>query len=151
MSSLYEAAGGRSRLLAMTEAFYARAVADNLLGPMFGRASGEHARHLAGWLSASFGGPTDYLAERGDLRFVVWKHANLKITEAQRARWSKLMMASAVEVGLPETFLVPYARFVDSVTRSVRANSQIDLAVLRAELGLGPDEDLEPLRPETPS
>lgn len=52
---------------------------------MFDRAASEHAAHLAFRLSASFVGRTDYLVERGDLRFMIWKHAGLRITKARRA------------------------------------------------------------------
>ena len=145
--TLYELAGGRERLLAMTTRFYEAALADDLIGEMFGRAADEHATYLAGWLSASFGGPTDYLRERGDLRFVVWKHAGLAITEAQRARWARLMMEAAAEVGMPEAFLVPYGRFVDAITRSVTENSNEDLKDMRARLGLAPGEGVEPRQP----
>ena len=142
--TLFETAGGHDRLLAMTETFYAKAVRDEVIGDMFSRAATDHARHLAGWLSASFGGPEDYLAERGDLRFVIWKHAGLRITEAERARWAELMMRSAEEVGMPKAFLEPYGRFVDAITRSVLENSHVPLERMRARLGLGPDESLAP-------
>lgn len=142
--TLYETSGGYGRLLAMTEAFYRKALADDLLGEMFSKAADEHARYLAGWLSASFGGPRDYLRERGDLRFVVWQHAGLRITEAQRARWARLMMDAAAEADMPEAFLRSYARFVDAITRSVRENSNAEIDTLRAELGLAPGESMAP-------
>ena len=142
--TLYEAAGGHERLLAMTEAFYGKALEDDLIGEMFGKAASEHAEYLAGWLSASFGGPDDYLSERGDLRFVIWKHAGLDITEAQRARWAELMPGAAREVGMPETFMGPFTGFVEGVTRSVRQNSNLDMDTMRAQLGLAPGADLPP-------
>lgn len=145
--TLYDLAGGRARLLAMTTAFYEKAVDDDVIGDMFSRAASDHAAHLASWLSASFGGPRDYMRDRGDLRFVVWKHAGLRITEAQRARWARLMLDSAAEVGMPEAFMRPYERFVDAITRSVRENSNEDMAIMRAQLGLRPGEDMAPLKP----
>lgn len=148
--TLYELAGGHERLLVMTTAFYESAVADDLLGPMFDRAASEHAAYLASWLSASFGGPTDYLAERGDLRFVIWKHAGLRITEAQRARWAQLMMDAAAEVEMPEAFLFSYGRFVDQITRATRGHSNTDPAILKAELGPGPHERTVPLGVKRP-
>ena len=144
--TLYDAAGGHERLLAMTTRFYRKALADDLIGPMFSRASSEHARRLAGWFAASFGGPADYLHERGDVRFVIWKHAGLAITEAQRARWARLMMEAGAEAGMPEAFLRPYAGFVDAITRSVRENSNVPLDALRESIGLAPGEDLAPRR-----
>ena len=134
--TLYDAAGGRDRLLAMTAAFYGKATADDLIGPMFGRAAADHANYLAGWMSASFGGPRDYLAERGDLAFVIWKHAGLRITDAQRARWARLMMEAAAEVDMPRTFTVPFRRYVDAITRATQDHSNADPAWLKARLGL---------------
>ena len=145
---LYDEAGGHERLLAMTTAFYGKALADDVIGPMFSRAATDHAPHLASWLSASFGGPTDYLRERGDLRFVIWKHAGLAITEAQRARWASLMMDAAAEAGMSERFLRSYQRFVDGISRSVREHANEDMDILRAQIGLNPGETMEPLRPE---
>ena len=147
MATLYDIAGGYTGLLKMTSAFYAKALKDDLIGDMFGKAAVEHAAYLAGWLSTSFGGPQDYLAERGDLRFVIWKHAGLNITEAQRARWARLMMDAAAEVGMPVTFLRSYEQFVDQITRSVRENSNVDVDTLRLQIGLAPKEDLQPLKP----
>ena len=146
--SLYDHAGGRDRLLAMTTRFYEAARADDLLGAMFAKASPAHAHHLADWLAASFGGPQDYLETRGDVRFVIWKHAGLAITEAQRARWARLMMDAAAETGMPDAFLRPYAGFVDAITRSVRENANMPLNELRSSIGLAPGEDLAPRRPE---
>ncbi|MEM8750625.1 MAG: globin [Pseudomonadota bacterium] len=147
--TLYDVAGGYDRLHEMTTAFYAKALKDDLIGDMFSKAASEHAHYLAGWLSASFGGPTDYLTERGDIRFVIWKHAALHITEAQRARWARLMLDAAAEVAMPEAFMRSYERFVDSITRSVRENSNMDIEIMRAELGLAPGEDLYPRQKPT--
>ena len=54
------------------------------------------------------------------------------------------MMEAAAEVGMPEAFQASYGGFVDSITRSVRENSHVDVEVMRAELGLAPGEDLPP-------
>ena len=143
--TIYELAGGHDRLLAMTTAFYDKAVADDLLGGMFSKAAAEHAAYLASWLVASFGGPTDYLRERGDLRFVIWKHAGLGITEAQRARWARLMMEAAAETGMSEPFVRSYERFVDQITRATREHSNAEPDILKARLGLGAHEAVVPL------
>ena len=143
--TLYDLAGGRERLLAMTTAFYERAVADDFLGTMLDEAASEHAGRLAAWLSASFGGSTDDLRDRGDLRFVIWKHAGLRITEAQRARWARLMMDAAAGAHMPKAFVRPYGVFVDRITRATRAHSNADPAAVKADLGPGPHEATVPL------
>ena len=146
--NLYDLSGGSARLLAMTTAFYERAVKDDVLGHMFSRAAADHAAHLASWLTVSFGGPPNYLEDRGDLRFVIYKHLGLEITDAERARWASLMLDSAAEVGMPDAFMRPYAGFVATITRSVQENSNTDPDILRAELGLAPGEVMHPRKRE---
>lgn len=144
--TLYQTAGGHDRLLAMTTLFYELAVKDEILGHMFSKTSSDHARHLASWLSASFGGPTNYLNERGDIRFVIYKHIGLEVTDIQRERWAALMLKAAAEVGMPESFMHAYSGFVSSITRSVQENSNTDPEILRAELGLQPEEIMQPVK-----
>ncbi|WP_298429132.1 hypothetical protein [uncultured Jannaschia sp.] len=135
MPTLYQASGGYERLREMTESFYAKAVADDVLGAMFTAAASEHARWLAGWMSVSFGGPRDYVEERGDLRFVIWQHAGLKFTEAQRARWAELMLTSAREVAMPAAFMPGFTQYVEVITRSVAEQSHMSLPEMRVMLG----------------
>ncbi len=151
MPTLYDVSGGRDRLLAMTTAFYAKAIDDDVIGEMFGRAAGDHAAYLAGWMCVSFGGPRDYLATRGDLDFVDWKHAGLKITEAERARWARLMMEAAAEVGMPPAFLATFQRYVDGISRVVREGSHVPLEDMRRHLGLAPGEEMSPRSAERPT
>ena len=136
-----------SSLLRMTTAFYESAVADELIGDMFAKAASDHAAHLASWLSVVFGGPRDYLRERGDLGFVMYKHMGLAITEPQRARWARLMMdAAAREFADNHAFLRRFDHFVQSITRSVREVTNIEPEELRRMIGLAPGEDMLPLK-----
>lgn len=144
MTTLYDLSGGRDRLHAMTAAFYAKVIEDDLLGPMFSRGAADHATWLADWMCVSFGGPRDYLVERGDLAFVIMKHAELFATEAQRARWASHMMAAADEVGMPPEFVRPFSRYVDAISRSVRDQSNMPRARLAAMLGVPPETGREP-------
>ena len=130
----FDEAGGMPGLLAMTTRFFASAREDDILGPVFAHAAPEHAEHLAGWLAVVFGGPRDYLAERGDLRFVIRAHKAMKVTEDQRARWVSLMLASGRHAGLSPAFLQAMARFSEGISHSVRENSWVDPAVLEAAL-----------------
>ena len=143
MTTLYDLSGGRERLHAMTRAFYAKAIDDDLLGPMFRRGAADHARWLADWMCASFGGPRDYLRERGDLAHVIMKHAGLRATEAQRARWAAHMMAAAREVGMAPEFIRHFGRYVDAISRSVREQSCMPRAQLAAMLGVPPETGRE--------
>lgn len=133
------------QLLAMTTKFYEAALDDDLIGTMFSKAATDHATHLASWLSVVFGGPRDYLRERGDLSFVMYKHMALNITEAQRARWARLMMEAAADTISDEAFLRRIANFVHSITHSVREVSNIEPEEARRMIGLAPGEDMRPL------
>ncbi|MEM7641841.1 MAG: globin [Pseudomonadota bacterium] len=138
------------KLQAMTTRFYEAALDDDLIGKMFSRAATDHAVHLASWLSVVFGGPRDYLRERGDLSFVMYKHMNLKITEEQRARWARLMMDAAAETFTDEAFLRQYARFVHSITHNVREISNLPTDEVRRMIGLAPSEDMRPAAENQP-
>ncbi|MEV4453664.1 globin domain-containing protein [Streptomyces mirabilis] len=85
----------------MTKTFLFKAQADDLLGAMFA-ALDDHAGHTADWFGMTFGGPDDYLRERGDLRLLLRQYVGLRITEEQRGRWIRLMTESARETDLPE-------------------------------------------------
>ncbi|MFY0310474.1 hypothetical protein ACFMBG_11350 [Leisingera sp. D0M16] len=128
----------------MTTAFYETAVSDDLIGEMFSKAASDHAEHLASWLSVIFCGTQDYLQERGDLSFVMYKHMGLKISEAQRARWARLMMEAAGEVFSDEAFLRKYSRFVHSVTHSVQEVSSLEPDELRRIIGLSAGQEMNP-------
>ncbi|MEM7665825.1 MAG: globin [Pseudomonadota bacterium] len=137
------------KLLEMTAAFYERAVEDEVIGEMFSKAATDHAAHLASWLSVVFGGSRDYLRERGDLGFVMYKHMGLGISEAQRARWANLMMdAAAEQFGDDEAFLRRIARFVHSITHSVREVSNLESDEVRRMIGLAPGEEMLPISDE---
>ncbi len=134
--TLFDVAGGADRITEMTTAFYEKALVDPLLSPLFKEGEADHAKYLAGWFSVVFGGPKDYLTERGDLGFVIWKHVAMHITDYQRARWVNLMRQAAAEVNIDQRFLVPFDRFIDSVSRDVQANSHVPRDELRERLGI---------------
>ena len=139
MTTLYDLSGGREKLHAMTRAFYAKVIGDDLLATMFAKGAADHATWLADWMCVSFGGPRDYLVKRGDLAFVIMKHAELFATEQQRARWAMHMMAAADEVGMAPEFIRYFGRYVDQISRSVRDQSNMPRAQLAAMLGVPPE------------
>jgi hemoglobin len=132
--NLYQLAGGSEALHRMTRTFLAKAQADPLLGAMFA-GTDEHAEHIAMYFIHNFGGPDDYPRERGDLRFLLRRHVGLAITEAQRARWVQLMLASAAETGMPEPFISVFARYLEGPSHTTLRVSHLDDAEADAALG----------------
>lgn len=135
----------QDQFLAMTTAFYEAAIEDDVIGDMFSRAATDHATHLASWLAVVFGLSNDYLRERGDIGFVMYKHMGLGITEGQRARWARLMTDAAANTFTDETFLRRYGQFVNSITHNVREMSNLEPDALRSHIGLAPGENLSPI------
>jgi hemoglobin len=132
--NLYELAGGSEAFHRMTKTFLAKAQADDLLGAMFAGLD-DHAGHIADFFVMTFGGPDDYLRERGDLRFLLKQHVGLRITEEQRLRWIRLMTESARETDLPEAFITVFVDFLQGPSRNTTRVSRLSPAEARAMLG----------------
>jgi hemoglobin len=108
--------GGFDRLVA---AFYTRAMADDILGPMYRAAlstSGEtveHARErLRDFLIFRFGGVQKYVEQRGHPRLRM-RHMPFAIDWRGAERWIALMNAAMDEAGVSteaRTVLEPYFR-----------------------------------------
>jgi len=96
----------------LTAAFYRRAIADDILGPLYEQArqqSGEPDHEQAElrmreFLVQRFGGPGRYSAARGHPRLRM-RHMPYAIDEAARDRWLKLMDESLAEAGIEEPAL----------------------------------------------
>ena len=99
--TLYEWAGGAEALRRLTEVFYDRVLADEMLAPVFARMSEHHREHVAIWLGEVFGGRRRYTDEFGGYRAMLSHHLDLGLTEQQRSRWAALIAASADKAGLP--------------------------------------------------
>ncbi len=93
IAALYERMGPEN-LRAMVAGFYEQVPTDDILGPMYppDDLSGAE-RRLLGFLVFRFGGPQDYIEERGHPRLRM-RHAPFAIDMAARDRWVKLMDAS---------------------------------------------------------
>jgi hemoglobin len=126
--TLYEWAGGIEAFERLTEAFYERVRADELVGPLFAEMPKEHPHHVAIWLAEVFGGPDAYSREHGGYAHMVSKHLGLAITEEQRARWVQLIGLAADDAGLPTDpeFRSAFMAYVEWGTRIALANSQPD-------------------------
>ncbi len=106
---------GEEQISAMVRGFYRRVPTDPILGPMYPPDDLAGAEHrLRGFLIYRFGGPTDYLAERGHPRLRA-RHAPFAIDTAARDRWMELMLASIDELGIREDLRGYLERFLGGI------------------------------------
>jgi hemoglobin len=124
--TLYEWAGGKPAFDRLTEAFYERVRADELLAPLFAGMPADHPRNVAIWLAEVFGGPADYTERHGGYPHMLGKHKDLAITEAQRFRWVSLIALAADDAELPSDpeFRSAFLAYIEWGTRLALANSQ---------------------------
>ena len=124
--TLYEWAGGAPALARLTEAFYARVRADEVLAPVFAEMPADHPEHVAIWLGEVFGGPPRYTEEHGGYPHMLAKHRGRALTEEQRFRWVQLICLAADEAGLPgdPEFRSAFVAYIEWGTRLALANSQ---------------------------
>jgi hemoglobin len=110
---------GEECLRAIVAGFYRRVPQDPILGPMYPPHDLAGAEHrLRSFLTYRFGGPPDYLRERGHPRLRM-RHMPFVIDQRARDRWMALMMAAVDEqpAAAPhraylETFLGDIATFL---------------------------------------
>jgi hemoglobin len=124
--TVYEWAGGHEAFERLTEAFYRRVRADELVGPLFAAMPEDHPQHVALWLAEVFGGPPVYSEQHGGYEHMLGKHLGLGITEAQRARWAQLIGLAADDAGLPADpeFRSAFVAYVEWGSRIALENSQ---------------------------
>ncbi|MEV6521015.1 antibiotic biosynthesis monooxygenase [Longispora sp. NPDC051575] len=124
--SLYDWAGGAEAFDRLTSVFYAKVLADDVVGPLFAGMDPGHPAHVALWLAEVFGGPKRYSAERGGYHHMVGQHLGKGIAEPQRRRWVNLLLDAADEVGLPADpeFRAAFVSYLEWGTRLALANSQ---------------------------
>lgn len=88
---------GAETLTAIVAGFYRRVPGDPMLGPLYPEGDFAGAEHrLRSFLVYRFGGPPDYLHERGHPRLRI-RHAPFAVDRAARERWMQLMLASIDE------------------------------------------------------
>jgi hemoglobin len=123
--TLYEAVGGADGLARLVARFYEQAVVDPLLREQFRDLPLEHVPRVAAWLGEVFGGPASYTEQRGGHATLIRAHGGRAISEAQRARWVELMLATVDETLAPEPRLVQTLRdYFEWGTRIALAVSQ---------------------------
>ena len=91
--TVYDAVGGRDFFDDLVDGFYAGVSADPLLRPMYPEDLTDPRRHLAGFLSQYWGGPSTYSNERGHPRLRM-RHAPFAIGDAERDAWLRHMLGS---------------------------------------------------------
>jgi hemoglobin len=100
---------GPECLTAIVAGFYRRVPQDPILGPMYPKhdLAGAEAR-LRGFLTYRFGGPPDYIKERGHPRLRM-RHAPFVVDQAARDRWMQLMLAAIDE----QPAAAPYRAYLE--------------------------------------
>ena len=107
---------GFTRLIA---AFYRQIPGDDILGPMYqGRDMAAAEHRLRGFLIYRFGGPQDYIEERGHPRLRM-RHVPFVINQAARDRWMTLMKKALDETKLPEAPARVLEMFLDATASAM--------------------------------
>ncbi len=116
---VYQAVGaeGFERLIG---AFYRRVPGDPVLGPMYpaGDLAGAEKR-LRGFLIYRFGGPEDYIAERGHPRLGM-RHGRFPIDDQARRHWLQLMNEAFEEAQLPAEAELVLRQFFENTAAFLR-------------------------------
>ncbi|MFN8527031.1 MAG: globin [Anaerolineae bacterium] len=99
--TLYELVGGEATFQKLVECFYARVEADPILRPMFPADLTPGKRWQQLFLMQYFGGPADYMVERGHPRLRM-RHNPFPIDQTGRDHWLAHMLAAVDEVGIQE-------------------------------------------------
>jgi hemoglobin len=121
--TLYEWAGGGEALERLTELFYEKVRADELLEPVFRGMDAHHPQYVAMWLGEVFGGPPRYTEERGGYPHMLAKHRGRALTEPMRRRWVELICDDAELPSDPE-FRSAFVAYIEWGTRLAVENSQ---------------------------
>ena len=77
--TLYEHAGGDEGLHRLEDLFYAKALADPVLGRLFTTRVPTHVDHLTWFTAESFGGPDRFTKNLG-FQYIIDVHRHLQIT-----------------------------------------------------------------------
>jgi hemoglobin len=91
--SVYDAVGGGPFFVDLVDGFYVGVSGDLLLRPLYPEDLTDSRRHLAGFLTQYWGGPSTYSDERGHPRLRM-RHAPFVIGEAERDAWLRHMLGS---------------------------------------------------------
>jgi hemoglobin len=113
------AAVGSEGFTRLIGAFYRQIPNDDVLGPLYrGRDLAAAEKRLRDFLIYRFGGPQQYIEERGHPRLRM-RHAPFTIDQAARDRWMMLMTKALEETDLPEPAAQVLAAFFDSTATAM--------------------------------
>lgn len=99
--SIYEQVGGTETFRKMVDIFYAKVEADPELRAVFPEDLEPGKRWQYLFLQQYFGGPVDYVEERGHPRLRM-RHSPYPIDERAKAAWLQYMLEAVDEVGIQE-------------------------------------------------
>jgi hemoglobin len=136
MTTLYEHAGGEEGLHRLEDVFYSKVLVDPLLQPLFGAGQPHHVEHLTWFTAESFGGPDRFSRELG-FAHLIGVHRDLRITEAQRARFVELYLQALDEAGMPAD---------EPFRQAVREHVEFGSRVAKQNSNAMSDDELHPLR-----
>ena len=91
--TLYESVGGMPFFEKLVEAFYSEVEQNEILRPMYPDDLTDAKRHLVLFIAQCFGGPAQYMEERGHPRLRM-RHAPFRITKKARDAWLDAMNAA---------------------------------------------------------
>jgi hemoglobin len=101
MQSVYEAAGGRTGLLRLAEAWHSRVMADEIVSHAFSHGfHPQHSERLAAYWAEALGGPTSYSDTYGDETSVVRIHSGNGLHEEMDRRAIACFDQALEDVGL---------------------------------------------------
>jgi hemoglobin len=101
MQSVYEAAGGRTGLLRLAEAWHSRVMADEIVSHAFSHGfHPQHSERLAAYFAEALGGPTSYSDTYGDETSVVRIHSGNGLHEEMDRRAIACFDQALGDVGL---------------------------------------------------
>lgn len=99
--NVFEVAGGEVVFLRLVDEFYARVEADPVLRPMFPPDLEQGKRWQFLFLMQYFGGPAQYIQERGHPRLRM-RHMPFVIDQEGRDHWLRCMLEAIDAVDIPE-------------------------------------------------
>ncbi|MBK1791124.1 globin [Persicirhabdus sediminis] len=111
---------GEEKLRELVSAFYSRIKTDQIIGKMYPDDDWEGSEErLLGFLIMRFGGPKDYLEQRGAPRLRM-RHAPFKIGQLEANHWVKIMDEAMEEVELREFHKLALREFFTQVANFMK-------------------------------
>jgi hemoglobin len=122
-TSLYEAVGGSSALLALAHAWHQRCLDDPVASHPFshGDIHPQHSERLAAYWAEALGGPAEYSASMGDHTTAVRMHAGEGDHRELDELAIELFVLAMDDVGIPEPARPPLEAYFRELTTQLAA------------------------------